>query len=106
MANAVNLPLTVANYRNGTGASQAQTTGTAPYSGGTPSGITVSFSAPSGSTTNFTITCTDKGLDGNVASNVGIIITFTLSAQNVSNTTGITQYIPVITFSAGWVYAP
>jgi hypothetical protein len=112
LANGVNLTFNTANYRSGTGNSQAQLTPTAPYSTGpNPSGMTVSFSAPGTTSTGFTIVCFDTGSDDGdvdgiiIDSNVGINLDFFAAPRNVSNTTGITQYIPVVTFATSWTYA-
>ena len=111
LANGVNLAYTVTNYRNGTGSSQSQNTATAPYSNGTPGNITVSFSVAGASSVNFTIVCSDRGSDDGdadgtvVASNIDINLDFFAAPQNISNTAGITQYIPTVSFAGSWSYA-
>jgi hypothetical protein len=108
LANGVNLAYTVTNYRNGTGSSQSQNTATAPYSTGTPSNITVTFQVAGASSVGFTIVCSDRGSDDGdadgtvVASNVDIDLTFFGAPQNISNTAGITQYIPTVSFGSFW----
>ena len=104
LANGVAMTLTRDNYRAGTGTSQNQTTTTSPYSAGTPDGISVSFGAPSGSSISFNITCSDKGNDGSVASNVNIALTFYINLQRISSTTGITTYSPSVSFGS-WSYS-
>lgn len=108
LANGVNLAYNVTNYRNGTGGSQSQNTATAPYSTGTPSNITVTFAVAGASSVGFTIVCSDRGSDDGdsdgttVASNVDIDLTFFGAPQNISNTAGITQYIPTVSFGTVW----
>jgi hypothetical protein len=104
LANGVNLTYTRTQYRSSVGNSQSQTTSTSPYSSGTPDGVVVSFSAPTTNTITFTITCSDKGNDGSVASNVGINLTFYAAPKNISNTSGITTYIPSVSFGS-WAYS-
>ena len=104
LANGVGISVSQGNYRGGTGASQSQTTGVSPYSTGTPDGISVSFGAPSGSSISFNITCSDKGGDNNVASNVGTALTFYINLVRISNTSGISTYTPSINFGS-WSYA-
>ena len=112
LATGVGLTYSTANYRAGGGTSQAQTTATSPYStGSTPSGLTVSFSAPGANSIGFTIVAYDTGSDDGdangiiVASNVDTALTFNAAPQNISNTAGITQYAPSVAFAANWSYA-
>jgi hypothetical protein len=105
LANGVNLTYARAQYRAGIGNSQSQTTTTSPYNAGTPDGLVVSFSVPGASSIGFTITGSDKGNDGSVASNVGIDLTFYAAPLNISNTTGITQYAPTVAFATSWSYS-
>lgn len=110
LANAVSLNYTQANYRGGTGASQVQTVATAPYSTGTPSGITVSFAVAGATSVNYTISCYDTGSDDGdadgivVNSNIEIALDFFAQGVNISNTAGITQYAPTIT-AGTWSYS-
>jgi hypothetical protein len=110
IADAVSLNYTVTNYRGGTGASQAQTVATAPYSTGTPSGITVSFAVAGATSVNYTISCYDTGSDDGdadsivVNSNIERDLDFFAQAVNISNTAGITQYAPSIT-AGTWSYS-
>lgn len=104
LATGVTMTLTRDNYRAGTGTSQSQTTTTSPYNAGNPDGISVSFGAPSGSSISFNITCSDKGNDGNVASNVDIALTFYINLQRISNTSGISTYTPSVSFGS-WSYS-
>jgi hypothetical protein len=104
LANGVDISVSQGNYRGGTGASQSQTTGVSPYSTGTPDGISVSFGAPSGSSISFNITCSDKGGDNNVASNVDTALTFYINLVRISNTSGISTYTPSINFGS-WSYS-
>lgn len=110
IADTVSLNYTVSNYRGGTGASQVQTVATAPYSTGTPSGITVSFAVAGATSVSYTISCYDTGSDDGdangivVLSNIEINLDFSAQAINISNTAGITQYAPSV--SAGtWAYS-
>lgn len=111
LANGVSLNYTVTNYRNGTGSSQVQTTTTSPYSTGSPSGITVSFSVAGASSVGFTIACYDTGNDDGdadgttVSSNIDVALNFFAAPQNISATAGITQYTPTIAFSGAWSYS-
>ena len=105
LATGVSLVFDKTNYRAGTGVSQAQTTNVSPYSTGTPDGITVSIAAPGTNTIGFTITCSDTGDDGSVASNVAIDLTFNAATNDISNTTGIAQHTPTITFATDWSYS-
>ena len=104
LASGVAMTLTRDNYRGGTGTSQSQTTTTSPYDAGTPDGISVSFGTPSGTSISFNITCSDKGNDGNVASNVDTALTFYINLLRISNTTGITTYTPSVSFGS-WSYS-
>jgi hypothetical protein len=104
LANGVGISVSQGNYRGGTGDSQNQTTGVDPYSTGTPDGISVSFDAPSGSSISFNITCSDKGGDNNVASNVDINLTFYINLLRISNTSGISTYTPSVSFGS-WSYS-
>ena len=104
LASGVAMTLTRDNYRGGTGTSQSQTTTTSPYSTGTPDGISVSFGTPSGTSISFNITCSDKGNDGSVASNVDTALTFYINLLRISNTTGITTYTPSVSFGS-WSYS-
>jgi hypothetical protein len=104
LASGVAMTLTRDNYRGGTGTSQSQTTTTSPYNSGTPDGISVSFGTPSGTSISFNITCSDKGNDGNVASNVDTALTFYINLLRISDTTGITTYTPSVSFGS-WSYS-
>jgi hypothetical protein len=110
LADAVSLNYTTTNYRNGTGSSQVQTTPTSPYSLGTPSGITVSFSVAGATSIGFTISCYDTGDDDDdggdtVLSNIDVALNFFAAPQLISNTTGITQYTPTVAYSGAWSYS-
>jgi hypothetical protein len=104
LANGAGVNLNLADYRAGTGTSNTQTTGVNPYAQGTADTVSVSFGAPSGSTISFTIQLIDKGNDGNVASNVGIALTFYMSLVNISASSGITTYTPSVSFGS-WSYS-
>jgi hypothetical protein len=110
LANSIFVGVNVFSYRNNIGASQNAVTTQNPYSTGAASNINVIFSAPSGNTISFVIQCVDRGGDDGdadgttVASNIDIALTFTAGPENISNTAGITQYIPSVSFSA-WSYA-
>jgi hypothetical protein len=111
LANGVDLSYTVSPYRAGTGNSQVQTTAVSPYSISPGGGITVSFGAPATNTIGFSIVCADQGGDDGdadaviVNSNIDVDLTFTMSLLNISNTAGITQYTPTVTFAGAWSYS-
>jgi hypothetical protein len=102
LANGVSASVNQSNYRAGTGSDQAQTTGVSPYSSGTADGISVSLSF-NGSIVQGYVSCSDKGNDGTVASNVDIDLTFYINLLNISNTAGISAYTPTVSWGA-WVY--
>ena len=102
LANGVSASVNQSNYRAGTGSDQVQTTSVTPYNSGTADGISVSLSF-NGSIVQGYISCSDKGGDNNVASNVDIDLTFYINLLNISNTTGISTYTPVVSFGS-WAY--
>lgn len=107
LANGVGISIAQGNYRGGTAASATYYGSTNPY-GYNPirtynDYIAVSFGAPSGTTVSFSIECWDKGRDGSVASNINDNLTFNIN-RVLSNTSGITQYNPSVSFGA-WTYS-
>jgi hypothetical protein len=92
----------VTNYRAGTGSSLVQNTNVSPYSTGTPDGISSAIGF-NGNIVQGYISCSDKGGDNNVASNVNTNLTFNINLANISNTTGITTYTPSVSFGT-WGY--
>jgi hypothetical protein len=99
----INNTYSAANYRaniasSGTGnTSQTVNDGTSPYSGGTPSRVIVT-TAQTSNTVIFTINAYDTGPDNNVASNVGINLTYTVYGGTPS--AGLTAYTPSASASA------
>jgi hypothetical protein len=104
LANSMSNQVIQSDYRAGTGRDSNVNLGVTPYNqGATPDGMTFSLSF-NGNLLQGYIQCRDKGSDGNVASNVDIPLTFYFEAVTVSNTTGITTYIPSISFG-NWSYS-
>jgi hypothetical protein len=101
LTNSIGFTLTRSEYRAGSGNSQSVATSVAPYSGGTPSSVSASLSAPSSNTISWAISTNDTGdEDGDadgivVKSTIDTNLTFYVEAR-LPTGTGITDYSPTI----------